>query len=99
MFPSHLRTKPNPSPTPPSRQQAVAYCGSSATTGLLVEVLREQAERCLNYSKTQLPSAPRSKAADYQQPAVMRPQWLEIAGTALVHSLLQPQHRYCGGTP
>lgn len=47
-----------------------------------MEVLREQREHCLNYSKTQLPSAPRSKAEDYQQPAVMRPRWLEITGTA-----------------
>lgn len=47
-----------------------------------MEVLREQWEHCLNYSKAQLPSAPRSKAEDYQQPAVMRPRWLEITGTA-----------------
>lgn len=68
-------------------------CGSSATTGLLVEVLREQGKHCLNYSKTQLPSAPRSKAEDYQQPAVMRPQWFEIASMAW-YTLPQPQHRY-----
>lgn len=73
-----LKTKPTPnpqSPVPPlSLSLTSSGCGSSATTGLLVEVLREQAEHCLNYSKTQLPSAPRSKAEDYQQPAVMRPQ-------------------------
>lgn len=47
-----------------------------------MEVLREPREHCLNYSTAQLPSAPRSKAEDYQQPAVMRPRWLEITATA-----------------
>lgn len=69
-----LKTKPTPNPPSPPPSLTSSGCGSSATTGLLVEVLREQAEHCLNYSKTQLPSAPRSKAEDYQQPAVMRPQ-------------------------
>lgn len=44
----------------------------------------------VKHSSLQLP---RSKAEDYQQPAVMRPQWLEIAGTAWC-ALPQPQHRY-----
>lgn len=67
------------SPTSHEKKQKT---NPSASTGLLVEVLRKQGEHCLNYSKTQLPSAPRSKAEDYQQPAVMRPRWLEITGTA-----------------
>ena len=75
--------------------------GSSATTGLLVEVLREHREHCLNCSKTQLPSAPGSKTEDYQQPAVMRPRRLEIAGMA--RYTLPPNHnivtRDCSGTP
>lgn len=78
---------------PPTFRFSLSGCGSPASTGLLVEVLREQGKHCLNYSKTQLPSAPRSKAADYQQPAVMRPQWLEIARMAW-YTLPQPQHRY-----
>lgn len=90
--PAFIR-KNKPTPNFPFLSLTLPGWGSSATTGLLVEVLREQGEHCLNYSKTQLPSAPRSKAEDYQQPAVMRPQWLEIAGTAW-YTLPQPQHRY-----
>lgn len=88
-----IHPKNKPTPNFPFLSLTLPGWGSSATTGLLVEVLREQGEHCLNYSKTQLPSAPRSKAEDYQQPAVMRPQWLEIAGTAW-YTLSQPQHRY-----
>lgn len=56
-----LNRKTNPPSLPPVlmiRVKFVSYC----ITGLLVEVLREQRKQCLNYSKTQLPSAPRSKA-------------------------------------
>ena len=43
---------------PPASPACVSHV---ARLWLLVEVLREQWERCLNYSKTQLPSAPQIK--------------------------------------